>query len=59
MGTSVLEIVNSTVYKKKHFLLDITRRVLHYDLDLRKESIETGIYPGALPVLQKASLDFL
>lgn len=43
-GTTVLEIVNNTVYKDKNFLLDITVRVLHWDLGLGKEIIETGIY---------------
>lgn len=63
MGTSVLEVVNTVVYKEKNFLLDVARRILHYDLDLGKEIIETGVYPGVLkltpPLLQKASFDLL
>lgn len=59
----MLEVVNGVVYKEENFLLDITRRVLHYDLDLGKDIIETGIYPGALklslPLLHKASWSFM
>ena len=63
VGTSVLDVVNSVVYKEKSFLLDITRRVLRCSLDLGKEIIDTEIYAGVqkltLPILQKAGLDLL
>lgn len=63
MGTSVLEVVNTVVYKEKNFLFDVAKRVLHYDLDLGKETTETGVYPGVLkltpPLLRKASFDLL